>query len=114
MLLMLAFIMNASFRISTESAERIHRQQVFNKLVSVSDYSVKSGLAKTDGGVRYPNWIELSRLTHAYTENLRLGSGLSRLYISTDEPDNQYAMCLYRLAVTGDDMRHVRLFVCGD
>jgi len=112
-MMMLFFLLNISSTISQDAAETMHRQHVFDKLVSVADYTVKAGAVKRAGGMRYPNWLETGLITPAYVEGLRLRTGLSRLYISTLEPDEDYPSCVYRLVVTGDDKRISRLFVCG-
>lgn len=112
-MMMLVFLLNISSMLSQGAAETMHRQHVFDKLVSVADYTVKTGAVRRSGDIRYPNWLETGAITSEYIEDLRLRTGLSRLYLSTDGPDEDYPACIYRLIVTGDDKRIARLFVCG-
>jgi len=114
MTMMLFFLMNVGACLTKQADERMERQQAFDRLVSVADYTVKSGAVARNGSVRYPNWIDEAEISDAYVEDLRARSGLRELRISIDEPDDSGAMfCVRRLAVAGDDRRIARIFVCG-
>lgn len=113
-MLMVAFLLNASLLSASSAEERMRRQELFDKLVSISDYTVKSGAVRRSADIRYPNWLDESLLTSGYTEDLKRRASLGELYISLDEPDEAYGICIYRLAVTGDDKAIRKLHVCGD
>ena len=112
LILMSVFVMDMMLSIGHSIEERSQEEEVFDKLVSIADYTVKAGAVMKDGSVRYPNWIDEERLTASYIEDLRERMGLSELYISTDGPDG-YQTCIYRIIVTGGEKRISRLFVCG-
>jgi Flp pilus assembly protein CpaB len=110
---LMAFLaMNMGSMLSHEAAERSQQQIVFDKLVSVADYTVKSGAVMRNGSIRYPNWIDEAMLAEEYAENLRAKIGLESLTISLGEPDSE-GMCIYRIVVMGQEKRLGRLFVCG-
>jgi hypothetical protein len=111
--LMTLFLLNLSALITKSASEKIHRQQTFDKLVSIADYTVKIGAVKRVDDMRYPNWIEAKAITGTYVEDLRNRADLPELYISTKEPDGDFQICIYRLAVVDDDKKISRLFVCG-
>jgi hypothetical protein len=113
MVLLVVFLMNVSVLLAGESEERMHRQQVFDKLVSVSDYTVKAGAVRRTDGIRYPNWLEPSLITEPYLEDLRNRSSLSALHLSIDGPEDDFPVCIHRFVVVGDDRKVARLFVCG-
>ncbi|MEW6748079.1 MAG: hypothetical protein AB1295_00015 [Candidatus Micrarchaeota archaeon] len=102
----------ASYRFSESAKGGMERQELFGKLVSVADYTVKSGAVVREGGLRYPNWIDGSLLTSGYAEGLRKEAGLEGLDISLGEP-GEGEVCIYRLVVVGEDKAIERLFVCG-
>jgi hypothetical protein len=112
-MLMVIFLLNASLLWATEAEDRMRRQELFDRLVSISDYTVKSGAVRRSGDTRYPNWLDEELLTTGYSEDLRGRAFLAKLYISLEEPDEPYPMCIYRLAVTGDGMSISKLHVCG-
>lgn len=113
-LLMLSFVLGTSSFLAHDAAENVHRQQVFDKVVSIADYAVKAGAARTTAeGLRYPNWLEEGRIDAAFSEDLRKRAGLSKLYISLQEPVERFDVCVYRLVVIGDDKQVARIFVCG-
>jgi len=78
--LMLVFLLDVSVFTVKNAGERMHRQQVFDKLVSVADYTVKIGTVKRENGIRYPNWLETKKITNNYVEDLRVRTGLPDLY----------------------------------
>jgi hypothetical protein len=112
LLLMFVFLLDMMSFIGHDTEQRSHGQDVFDRLVSIADYTVKTGAAKKDDKISYPNWIEEQELTSSYTENLRVRAGLSSLYISLEE-SGDYQTCIYRLVVTGEQKTIRRLFVCG-
>jgi len=112
-LMMLLFVVELASHFAYDAAEKTHRQQVFNKLVSIADYTVKSGAVRRAGNVKYPNWLDDS-IGESYMDELREHAGLSRLVISFHEPREDYSVCIYRLVVIGDDKKVARLFVCGE
>ncbi len=88
-------------------------QDLFDKLVLVADYTVKSGAVVRDGNIRYPNWIEEDKVSSSYSEALRMRYSLNELFISLDEP-YESSMCIYRVVVSGNSKKISKLFVCGD
>jgi hypothetical protein len=112
-MLMMLFLLNLSSLSASSVDERMHRQEVFDKLVSIADYSVKSGAVMRVDDIRYPNWVDGALLTDSYAEDLRVRASLGELYISLREPDDAYQACIYRLVVTGDEKALKRLHVCG-
>lgn len=113
LVMLLVYVMQLAGLQSSLALQRSSSQQLFDKLVSVADYAVKSGAVRREGGIRYPNWIDEGLLVPPFTESLLPGSGLRSLYIGTAEPEAPYAMCVYRLVVLGDERSAGRLFVCG-
>ena len=113
MTMMLFFLLNTGAFLTNQANEKMERQQAFDRLVSVADYTVKSGAVMRNGSVRYPNWIDEAKLSDEYVEDLRARSGLRGLRISTDAPDEGMEFCICRLAVAGDDRRIAQVFVCG-
>lgn len=112
--MMLFFAMNAGASIGKQAGERMERQQAFDRLVSVADYTVGSGAVLRNGSVRYPNRVDVAAISEAYVEDLRARAGLRELRVSVGEPDGAGAgFCIRRLAVAGGDMRIVSVFVCG-
>ncbi len=119
MLLMVLFLVESASWLSGAARESSHRQQLFDRLVSVADYSAKIGLAMREGEVRHPNWLDLAKLTAGYSDSLREKAGLSSLYIGLEEPPSDssapgYPMCIYRLVVAGDGKEIRKLYVCGE
>lgn len=116
LLLMLILIADASSSFMRSAEAAAHRQLVFDRIVSVADYTVKIGAARHEGGVRYPNWVDAGAITADYSESMRVRAGLSSLYIGLDAPDEgggEYPICIYRLAVVGEDLEIRKLHVCG-
>lgn len=111
-ILIFVFLMDVMSFVGKTTEEASRSQDVFDRLVSIADYSVKTGIVKKDGKVSYPNWIEENMAPASYVENLRTKAGLSELYISLDEPDG-YDICIYRIVVVGEQKKIARLFVCG-
>jgi len=111
-MLMLFFLLSTGAYLVEEASERMERQVVFDKLVSIADYTMKSGAVVRNGTVRYPNWLDEKLMDADYVEDLRQRAGLERLHISTGGTA-EAAFCLYRLAVVGDDRKPAKLFVCG-
>lgn len=114
--LMLAFVMNISAHMMDDAALRMHRQVVFDKVVSVADYTVKSGAVVREGGVRHPNWLDDTLLSDAYVDGLRERAGLELLHISTGGgrgAGDGFAFCICRLVVIGEEKRVAKLTVCG-
>jgi len=112
--LMLLFVMDLTSHFVHDAAEKTHGQQVFNKLVSIADYTVKKGAVKKAGDVKYPNWLDESSMDEHYADDLRDRAGLSQLEISLQEPQKDLSTCVYRLVVVGDDMKIRKLSVCGE
>jgi hypothetical protein len=124
-LLILVFTMNAAHFLTKDAIESMHRQQVFDKLVSIGDYVVKQGAVKTGkvgaasgnipipiDEVRYPNWVVKSKLDSMDTDKLRQAMNLSALSISLGKPGDG-SVCIYRIVL--DEQKEIkRLYVCGD
>ncbi|MFH0884223.1 MAG: hypothetical protein V1861_00765 [Candidatus Micrarchaeota archaeon] len=110
---MLALAMKASSGMIHEAQESMHRQQVFDKLVSIADYTIKSGAAMHDGGYRYPNRLNEDAITPQYVESLRNQSGLFALYIGNAEPEADYQLCIIRIYTSGESREIRILHICG-
>jgi len=120
-LLMIALALGAAHLLTERSAERMHGQESFDKLVSIADYVVKQGAARTEcvgtrlagcENVRYPNWLESAKVDDALAEGLGQRAGLAVLSIRLDYAGPGPA-CVYRLVVV-DDRKDIRkLYVCG-
>ncbi|MGV8085310.1 MAG: hypothetical protein ACP5N9_03615 [Candidatus Bilamarchaeum sp.] len=107
--LMLSFTLNLVYSFSAINSENFHNQQVFDKLVSISDYSMKVGLV--EGNTH--NLLDLSKATSEYILDLEKRASLSRLSISTEEKEG-YLFCISRLGVRGPSKDVVRIYFCGD
>jgi hypothetical protein len=110
---MLALAMKASGALAREAQESIHRQQAFDRLVSIADFTIKSGAAVHEGGYRHPNWLDEGAITPEYVESLRSQANLSALYIGDSEPEGDYPLCICRLYAGGESREIRRLHVCG-
>jgi hypothetical protein len=113
LLLMIFLLFQASSSLARGSEEGLRAQQRFDKLVSVADYTVKSGAVVREGGLRYLNWVDEGLITEDYIEGLRQQAGLDSLYIRMEEPEVRYPVCIYRIVVSGQGKAIGRLFVCG-
>jgi len=123
--LMVFLAMDMRSMLSQEATERSQQQVVFDKLVPIADYTVKSGAVMRNGSARYPNWIDEGVLGDGYVEDLRGRAGLGALSISLEragpgsesESGSGYArdgsVCIYRIVVIGQEKGLGRLFVCG-
>ncbi len=115
LVMMLSFVMSLSSSIIDHESSYTNRQEVFDKLVSIADYTVKTGLAIHEGELRYPNWLDEENPPVSYVEDLRLRSALSRLSITiSDPPSENYLFCIYRLVVIGKEKTITKIYVCGD
>jgi len=113
-ILMIFVLLFQTIQFAGQSKEEASREQdLFDKLVLVADYTVKSGAVVRDGNIRYPNWIEEGKLTSSYSEDLRIRYHLNKLFISLDVPEDS-SMCIYRIVVCEDSKKISKLFVCGD
>jgi hypothetical protein len=110
--LIFVFLMQSMSLAAESENERADSQELFDRLVSAADYTVKSGLAKHDGDARYPNWLG-EKIDPDYVESIREKGGFSSLEISYSEPDNGH-MCVYRLVVTGPSKKISKIYFCGD
>ena len=110
MLLILFVLWQASISLATTSADTMETQQKFNKLVSIADYTVKSGAVLREDNIRYPNWIDGNLLTENYAASLKESAGLDALHIGF-YPEG--SMCVYRLVIVGQEKSIRRLFVCS-
>jgi hypothetical protein len=119
MTMMLLFLLNFDACLTKQAGERMERQQTFDRLASVADYTVKSGAVMRNGSVRHPNWIDGAKISEEYIEDLRARSGLWELRVSVGDgwanggPDDAMEFCICRLALVGGDKRIARIFVCG-
>jgi hypothetical protein len=116
LLLMLILIADAASSFMRSAEQAAHRQRVFDRIVTVADYTVKIGAARHEGGVRHPNWVDAGAITGEYTDSMRVRAGLEKLYIglgAPDEADGGFPICIYRLVVVGDDLEIRKLHVCG-
>lgn len=127
-MMILLFSMQVANYLTSQSLERMHQQEVFSKIVSIADYIVKQGAAKTVvignssmeiGGiqakteVRRPNLIDESKLTSSLEHNLKAKAGLDRLSISLNSP-GEGQVCIYRIVVIDGSDDVSLLYVCGD
>lgn len=111
-LLIIFLLMQSTSLLSNSTSQSSHYQKVFNKLVAVADYTVKSGAAIHHDDLRYPNWIDEQKIDDQFISTLRQKTDLKTLYISTI-PKQNYPICIYRIVVTGSDKTIKKLFVCG-
>jgi hypothetical protein len=84
-MLMVTLALSMASYLSKGTAERAQRQMLFDKLVEIADYTIKSGAVVRDGSVRYPNWIEPGLLGQDFTAGLKDKAGLRRLLLSISE-----------------------------
>lgn len=112
-LLLSLMLVQASSELAAKAERESRAQQLFDKLVSAADHTVKSGGVVGDGIARHPNWIDEAKLTPGYAEGLRSALSLSELHISLSGPEEGHEMCIYRLVVAGKEKRISRLHVCG-
>jgi hypothetical protein len=110
-MLIFVFLMQSMSMVANSEKERSISQDVFDRLVSVADYTVKSGLAKHEGDLRYPNWLD-NEIDPGYVENLRKKSGFSKLEISFSEPEE--GTCIYRLVAVGPEKKLSKIYFCGE
>ena len=117
LIMMVSLVLGFTSTIMKESAVSMHRQQVFDKVVSIADYSAGYGLAEADPddpeGKKVQNLIDRSLITQAYIDDLMERSGLGKLHISLDGSSDDMDVCIYRLVVEGNGRAIKRLFVCG-
>jgi hypothetical protein len=105
--------------ISRDAELRSANQVLFDKLVSIADYTVKSGAVMRNDSLRYPNWIDESLLSDDYSTELKEKAGLEELAIRLDRAGSQddggrgHGMCIYRIVVAGPGKAIHRLVVCG-
>jgi hypothetical protein len=115
-LLMLLLVAQASHFLMSEAAERMHRQETFDRLVSAADYVVKQGAVKTNmsgPGERSPNWLDGGKLTDALADGTRQKAGLGELTITLDPAQAEGSFCIYRIVVVDDAKGIRKLYVCG-
>ena len=112
-LLIIFFTFQISSLLTNEAKSSAKSNQLLDKLLSVADYTIKIGAVNEEQSVRYPNWIEESKITRNYIEDLRNRSALDALYIGLSEPENQYTICIYRLVIFGQTKTISKLFICG-
>jgi hypothetical protein len=113
--MILLFALNAAHHLTNSASEEMHNQQVFDKLVSIADYVVKQGAVKTgiigSETVRYPNWIETSKVNSVLESSLQTKTKLGSLSIQLDTPGPE-SVCVYRIVL--DESESIRkLYVCG-
>jgi hypothetical protein len=113
-ILLSLILMQVSSELSGKAREKFRDQEVFDKLVSVADHTVKIGAAVGKDKIRHPNWIVPEKLGDGYSESMRARAGLSALHVSLEEPDGDYSICIYRLVVVGAEKSISKLFVCGE
>lgn len=113
-LLMGLFVLSVSAALAGSAADSMHRQEVFDKVVSAADYTVKSGWARVgEDGLKRPNWMADGPIGPDYVEWLRRQEGLAELEISYAEPEGAHGVCIYRLVAIGEKREIARLFACG-
>lgn len=111
-LLIVFLLVESTSFLSNSNAQASHNQKIFNKLISIADYTIKSGAAIHQNNIRYPNWIDEQKINAQFIDNLRQKTGLSTLYIGTEIQQN-YSTCIYRLVVVEHNKEIKKLFVCG-
>jgi hypothetical protein len=128
--------------VSMDREVRWQSQILFDKLVSIADYTVKSGAVVREGPLRHPNWIDPALLGADYENGLKEKAGLDALEIFLEYGDGaggdaavsgfQFPVsdgsggpgfgrsggagrgtCIYRLVVSGPGRDISRLLVCG-
>ncbi len=123
MLFILTITLSAANFLTKSSLERMDRQQVFDKLVSIADRVVKQDGVMTEcigtgfsgcENARYPNWIDRSKINNALASDLKTKAGLNSLSISLDVPGpDEYPICIYRIVVVDSNREITKLYVCG-
>jgi hypothetical protein len=112
-LLMIMLLMDAAFFLGENTRAEQGRRETLRKIISAADYTVKSGAAVHDGGVRYPNWLDEGGPGGQYSAELASRLGLPALYIGLAEPEGAYDACIYRIVVVGQEKAIRKLHVCG-
>ena len=115
LLIMLTFVLQTYAYITNQITESTRSQYLFDKLVSIADYTVKFGAVHKVAAANENriNWIDEAKLSPPYKDSLARKTNLSQLYISTSPPADAFDICIYRLVVVGTDKKITRLFVCG-
>jgi len=115
-LMIILLTLNSAHFLTSKAMERMHQQQVFDKLVSISDYAVKQGAVRTESignsEARYPNWINSSKVDDDLEKKLMEKTKLKSLNIALDQPGS--GVCIYRIVVVDDDKKIALLYVCGE
>ncbi len=102
--------MQLAFNIERSAVHSETQQRTFNALVSLADYTVRSGAVVHTETISYPNWIDEHEITSGYVERLRIASGLTELSIAFEPSDR--GICIYRIVVVAKEPK--QLFFCGD
>lgn len=111
LIMIFIFLMQSMSLVAGSDKGSSEAQDTFDRLVSVADYTVKSGLAKHEENIRYPNWLG-ENIDPDFVENMRKKAGFSKLEISFVEPE--MGTCIYRLVVIGPEKRPSKIYFCGE
>lgn len=113
--LIVSYTIILSSTLETRTAEKLERQILFDKLVSISNYVVKSGAAKTIGTAFpakkvYPNLISSEDFSQI-EQNMKLRLRMKSLHIGFE---NGEGMCIFRLVVFEPTQQVRKLYFCGE
>ncbi len=118
--LMLIYTINITSYLTEDTRDRVDRQILFDKLVSIGDYVVKAGAAVHETTLFgdttfYPNWVSEASLFSLSRQDIADKAEVDDLYIGFDRQDD--LTCIYRLVAMGPDRDKLqirKLYVCGD
>lgn len=81
----------------------------YDKLLSVSDYTVKIGAVFSSAKVRYPNWVDPSKIDSEYSDEMSKRMGIP-IDISFEKGKGT---CIYRIVAKGEEKIPAKLYFCG-
>ena len=111
LLVLMFYVIHTIKTIVENNSSYAKKQQRFDKLVSIADNMVKSGLAKESSDARYPNWVDENKFASLDAEVYRKQFSLSKLSIAFQQGEG---VCIYRLVVFGEQKEIKKLFICGE
>ena len=114
-LLIVLYTVSQSSFMQVRMDEQLEHQVLFNKLVSISDYVVRAGAAKTEGSMFpakkiHPNLIASDDFT-SLEATLKGHLHLKSLHIGFQSGEGT---CIYRLVVYEPDASIRKIYFCGE
>lgn len=114
-LLLVFYVFSTIFLLVEKSNNFIKDQTLFNKLVSVGDYTTELALAEKTDTSRLPNLVKKLSLSETETNNLKDTFDFKKLSVSEEQTGG---VCIYRLVVFhSDDLdleRIEKIYFCGE